>query len=335
VEPNWWGYFPLLELQILLAAVALRLWQEKCGDITEFLRLWRAGDLVDLGFAAFAAAISFLPALTLDIGSSTTYFTNVPRWIALPILLGSLLSVTQRPPEILPWKERLMHLPLWKLGAGFLLLSVGATLALDTASRARSLARANLSDRGFPPIIPSDTTGTNPRATIKQALRHGHFGRASALIRDQAATQQARRDAAAQTIDILVNLYRLPKEEKRFTLLHIPKANLAFWYLLTGPPDRREFSYVTPFVAPALSGLALLDGLPNAEDIPPNAGYGYEVYTPSKEARRSLAPDQAKDDLCRKAEGMGFRRILVLDVNRDGTPLLREWCFGGAKPIFE
>jgi hypothetical protein len=155
------------------------------------------------------------------------------------------------------------------------------------------------------------------------------------LIRDQAATQRARRDAAAQTIDILVNLYRLPKEEKRFTLLHIPKTDLAFWYLLTGPPDRREFSYITPFVAPALSGLALVEGLPNAEVIPPNPGYGYEAYTPSREARRSSAPDQVKADLCRKAEGMGFRRILVLDVQGDGTPFLREWCFGGTKPILD
>jgi hypothetical protein len=329
VEPDWWGYYPLLELQILLAALALRLWQEKCGDITEFLRLWRAGDLVDLGFAGFAAAISFLPGLILDIGSATTYFTNVPRWIALPIVLGSLLSVARRPPEILPWKGRLMHLPLWKLGAGFLLLSVGATLALDTASQARSLARTNLGDRGFPPITPSDTAGTNPRAAIKQALRQGHPGRASALIRDQAATQQARRDPHARMIVMLADLYRLPAEEKRVTLLYIPKTNRTYWDLLRD----KNLPWVTSFVAPALSGLALLDGLPDAKYLPRTGSYGFGVYDQPEE---TCPPSgQARDALCQKAERMGFQRILVLDEDPGGAPRLHEWCFGGAHPLLE
>jgi hypothetical protein len=332
VEPNWWGYYPLLELQILLAALALRLWQEQCGDVTGFLRRWRAGELADLGFAAFAAAISFLPGLILDLESgAATYFTNLPRWIALPILLGSLLSVAKGPPEVLPWKGRLMHLPLWKLGAGFLLLSVGATLALDSVSRARLLVRANLDDRGFPPTIPSDTTGTNPRASLKQALRHGQFGRAYALIRDQAATRQARRDPHAQTIDMLADLYRLPKEEKRVTLLYIPKSNRAYWDLI----DTRKGSmpWAICFVAPALSGLALLDGLPDPQDLPPSRSYGFAVYDQSAGTRRPS--DQARDALCQKAERMGFKRILVLDEDPGGGPRLHEWCFGGAHPLLE
>jgi hypothetical protein len=150
------------------------------------------------------------------------------------------------------------------------------------------------------------------------------------LIKEQAAAQQARRDARAQVIDILVRLYRLPHEEKRVTLLYIPKRNRTYWNLLgtTNPP------WVTSFVGPALSGLAQLEGLPERKDFNPDVGYGFRLYNPSDEARRSSAPNQAQADLCRKAEGMGFRHIVVLDANRDGAPLLREWCFGGAQPIF-
>jgi hypothetical protein len=211
------------------------------------------------------------------------------------------------------------------------LLSIGSTLALNTVSRARELVRANLTDRGLFRPAPSDTTHANPGSSIKQALRRGHSGRAVALIQEYTAVQQSRRDANARTIDILVDLYRLPKEEKRNTLLHIPKTNLAFWSLL----DEREPSFIAPFLAPALSGLALLDGLPNPEDIPIDGGYGYVVYSSSREASRSSNADQARADLCRKAEGMGFKRILVLDINRDGMPFLREWCFGGAHPILD
>jgi hypothetical protein len=331
VQRDWWGYYPLFELQILLPAVALRLWQEKCRDIGDMIEAWRSGALLDVGFAVFAAALGLMPGLVMDLSFDAAYFSHVHRWIALPILVGGLLPVARQPTEILPRRERLAHLPLWKLGAGLLLLSIGATLALDTASRARHAVRKNLDDRGFPPLDSPVSTDANPRGSLKRLLRQGHLGGAYALIREQAAAQQARRDARARTIDIFVGLYRLPREEKRFTLLHIPKTNRTYWDLLgdTNPP------WVTPFVAPALSGLAHLEGLPDAEDSSHEGGYGYREYQSSRDAQRPAAPEQAKDDLCRKADGMGFRRILVLDVNRDGTPHLREWCLGGAKPILD
>jgi hypothetical protein len=87
------------------------------------------------------------------------------------------------------------------------------------------------------------------------------------------------------------------------------------------------------FVAPALSGLALLDGLPDAQDLPPSRSHGFAIYDQSGETRRPS--DQARDALCRKAERMGFQRILVLDDNPGGAPRLHEWCFGGAHPLLE
>jgi len=215
-------------------------------------------------------------------------------------------------------------LPLWKLGAWFLLLSIGATLALDTVSRARQLVRTNLSDRGFDPSAPSDTTSANQRMSIKQALRRGNFGRAYALIQEQTAAQRARTDAKAQTIEKLVKLYDLPTAEKRVTLLYIPKTNRVYWDLFGADPrDRGRPPWATPFVAPALSGLALLDGLPDPQDLPPGGEYGYGVYARAKETGRPS--DQHKEELGRRAAEMGFRRILVLDAGPGGEPLLHEW----------
>jgi hypothetical protein len=149
------------------------------------------------------------------------------------------------------------------------------------------------------------------------------------LIREQTATQQARKDAEAQTIDMLASLYHIPMEEKRVTLLYIPRTNRAYWDLLRPGHPR----WITPFVAPALSGLALLDGLPDPEDIPDDHGYGYGVYNQFKDARHPL--DQSSEALGRNAEAMGFKRILVLDRDAGGAPLLREWCRGGTQPLFD
>jgi hypothetical protein len=337
VALDWWGYYVLLELQILLPAVALRLWQEKCRDVADLIKGWRSGALLDVGFAVFAAAISLMPGLILELPHLTApFFSDVQRWIALPILLGVLLSIAHQPTEILPWKQRLWRLPLWKLGVGFLLLSIGATFVIDIALQARQLVRANLDDRGFPSInrarpaqISSGETGANRRASLKRALLRGHFGRAYALIQEQAADEEARKDARAQTIKMLISLYRLPEGEKRVTLLHIPKTNRAYWDLLdiSNPP------WVTPFVAPALSGLALLDGLPEPEDWPEGGLYGYRDYNRSNETMRS--PGRDKSVLCAKAQMMGFKRVLVLDVDSGGGPQLHEWCLEGARPLFD
>jgi hypothetical protein len=201
--------------------------------------------------------------------------------------------------------------------------------------RARAFARNNLKAHGFLLSVARDIT--DHFTSIKQALRHGHFGGALTLIQEQTDAQQSRRDARAQTTAKLVALYSLPKEEKRVTLLYIPKSNRAYWDLLdiSGPDlvGRPQFAWAIPFVAPALSGLALLDGLPNPEDIPIDGGYGYGFYPRVKEPRRPS--DQTRDAFCRKASGMGFRRILVLDGGPDGAPLLHEWCFGGAQPILD
>jgi hypothetical protein len=327
VATDWRGYYPLVELQILLPAVAMRLWQEKCGNLGDFARGWRSGALLDVGFVVIAAAVGFVPGLILDIGGgSASGFTAVQHWIALAIILGVLLSAAQQPSASLPWSARACQLPLWRVGAWFLVLSVGVTLLLNTLSCARTFVQTNLADRGIPP---SSSVGARQRWSIKTALRHGDFRRAARLIREQTAKQQARTDAKAQTIDRLAGLYQLPIEEKRITLVYIPRTNRAFWDLL-GPPDGL---WLTPFVAPALSGLALIDGLPDAADLPEDAGYGYLSYNWRNNDGRPL--DRSRGALIRHAEGMGFKRILVLDKDSRGAPLLSEWCLGGAQPLLD
>jgi hypothetical protein len=329
VDPTWRAYYFPLELLIVLGAITLRLWQEDCVDVEGLIRAWHGGELADVGFVAFAAILSFGPGLVLDAqGAAAVYFTHIQRWIALPILLGVLLSPSRQPDELLSLRGRWLQLPLWKAGAWFLMLAVGATLALNTLSRARTLVRTNLSDRGFQQSDQSEAPGAIQRSSVTKALRHGRIGRAYAMIREQTTGLQSRRDPEAQTVRMLDSLYGLPKVEKRVTLLYIPRTNRAFWDLLgtNSPP------WMRPLMGPALSGLALLDGLPDPEDIPANGLNGYAAYDRSQAIR--LPSDRTKDALCRRAERMGFRRILVLEVTPDGTVCLDEWCFRGAQPLF-
>jgi hypothetical protein len=338
VSAGWRGYYPLLELQVLLAAVALRLWQERCGTVADLVAAWRRGALLDIGFAGFAALVGFLPGMILDLASAAHYFATVQHWIALPILLGAIISgrgeAVAEPHSGWRWTQ----VPLWKLGAIVLLLPGAATILIDTLSHARLMVRMNLWARGLPPpFVPAPENVSLPRAKIVRSLRKGQLGLAVGLMREQTDRQQARRDPRARTIELLSGLYNLPAGEKRVTLLHIPKSNRAYWDLLApvggGTVVAPEPPWATPFVAPALSGLAMLGGLPAPADIPQGGIYGYASY--ALQVGRPGSTAASPEALLGRAAEMGFRRVLVLDIGADGAPRLEERCSPGTRRILE
>jgi hypothetical protein len=94
---------------------------------------------------------------------------------------------------------------------------------------------------------------------------------------------------------------------RRKTLLFIPQTCRTFWQL---SPDRYG-----PFIGPALSGFALLDGLP-----PQNrkvAYFGYSTYR--LRTREQTDADRCPTALCARARRLGFRKVLVLREQEEGV----------------
>jgi hypothetical protein len=113
----------------------------------------------------------------------------------------------------------------------------------------------------------------------------------------------------------------MPPAEKRRSLLWIPRSNRAFWDLLATVHSPQD----GPLVAPALSGMAVIDGL--YEPGPDEAwmGYGYQHY-PRPAGARPEEPSRA--EVCRRAAAMGYRQVIVLapGIDRDGSQLERLDC---------
>lgn len=105
-------------------------------------------------------------------------------------------------------------------------------------------------------------------------------------------------------IKILQDLGNLPLSEKKKTLLFIPQSNRLYW-------DLDEKCSINPFIAPALTGMAMIDGLPAADCK--TRYYGYESYQLRKEPQSSL--DKTKETLCQKAIAKGFSQVIVIDVD--------------------
>lgn len=92
-------------------------------------------------------------------------------------------------------------------------------------------------------------------------------------------------------------------EQRRGTVLYIPKTNRTYWDM------RQDGPGATPFIAPALAGLPMVDGLPEFEDIGWAAvGWGYPQYhLPTRPEPPTENLQQAID----KARRDGFRKLLI------------------------
>ncbi|MDM8561939.1 hypothetical protein QUF54_01130, partial [Candidatus Marithioploca araucensis] len=95
-----------------------------------------------------------------------------------------------------------------------------------------------------------------------------------------------------------------PLSEKKKTLVFIPQSNTDFWNA------KIEICYAIPFSVPAITGMAMLDGLPPIH-CKPN-GFAYESYENAglRTKKQTNTNDKA---LCSKALDKGFSQVLRIN----------------------
>lgn len=109
----------------------------------------------------------------------------------------------------------------------------------------------------------------------------------------------------------------MPGPMRRRTALFIPQDDSAYWKSLTRPGA----CAFQPFVATALSSLAMIDGMPafGCTLIP---YYGIGSFAPR--TRPQLPADSAPETLCRRAASWAIDRVIVLRFEHSravGTPI--------------
>jgi len=126
-------------------------------------------------------------------------------------------------------------------------------------------------------------------------------------LRQIKARQSALASSLAPRVQLIQCLDRLgqqPVEQRRGTVLYIPKTNRTYW-------DMRQLGDgTTPFIAPAFAGLPMVEGLPEFEDIGwAETGWGYPQY---KLPTGPEPPTEKLGEATEKARTDGFQELLVL-----------------------
>jgi hypothetical protein len=296
VEAAWWPYFILVHLFWSWLYIYLRLREEDVNTIGDVRQAALQGRISDVVVVAIVAIAGWLPGEVIDIhGGSAVYFSDVQRWFALSLLMASAgrwLSRSRAADDI-PRRSMLTlgGMRLSRLWVAALAIPIGITMILNIRRAPMTALRANLTLR---------------RALFAEAGIAGPVGIRS-LANPRILSAGLRRSPDYALISTLRRLDDTPPALKRRTAVFIPQSYTHFWRVWT-EADRCSF---VPFIVPATSGLALIDGMPPV-DCDLTEQYGMTRY--KRRTTPQLPADVMPFTLCAKANAKGFSRVVVLDA---------------------
>jgi hypothetical protein len=294
-DPRWWPYFILGHLFWSWVYIALRIREENTPTLSDLFAAIKQGRLLDAEIVAVVALCGFFPGEIISIhGGSAVYFSDVQRWLAAPLTMAIVARAISSRANALS-RKGFASIRLRTVIGFCIAIPVGLTIVFNVARAVRNAAGMNIALRN-------------------ELTSYSGFTPASRFVRDPAVLAAGlHRAPDFAMISALRALDAEPRAIKRRTLLFVPQSDSAFWNIFVGEPDRCSFA---PFVGPATSGLALLDGMPPAScDLTDQ--YGMTAYT--RRTTPQTAADVAPAALCTKAKRKGFARVIVLQRALDGS----------------
>jgi hypothetical protein len=269
-----------------------RLRHLRLGTFPEMFSALGARRLIDVEVVLLLSLAGFAPgALTRIAGGGQVYFTIVPIIASLAFFLAcrglgfaavATMASTLRPLHRLR-RARVEWAVVLFASAPFLLLVGGAAIrGFGTAEMTLSIMRQTF-------LLPFD------------CLTHDCWERRVQSRRKMVA----HRPGPHRVFRLLNRLQQLPRGEKQRSLLFIPKETRAYWQGLNPRHGPSLPCLVRPFIAPAVSGLAMLDGrpepgCPGAE----RAAYRLDGLPP--------VADMSSATICAAARQRGFARVWVI-----------------------
>ena len=112
----------------------------------------------------------------------------------------------------------------------------------------------------------------------------------------------------SRVVSILYDLSKKPFSYKRETALYIPKTLDTYWSM---SPD----THASPFIAPAITAMAMIEGLPfdRPSFYTHKLEYGYYDYHLAN--KRADVLRMTPEQICSKANEEGFKRIVEITQN--------------------
>lgn len=327
VDHAWWPYFYSLSVIWGWVYILFRVMQAGVTDIKSLFAEFRSGTLFDVELALLMIGLSVGPGIVLNLRTDGIYFLDAQRWFFIPFLICLPAFYLRVEHHLKSWRSALRHRQFWAIALLVLVAApVGLNWLFTVGGPLAEKTRENLDLRrtlqllaGFEPVSVSSDLRKGI-ATFR--VSHAPADLLAAPVRNIASIgdpvvlqRGLERAPLYPYTSKLRELNEMPQAEKSQTLMFIPQSMQVFW---RSYPNRFLCAY-TPLVAPALSGIALVDGRPPVGCELPK-GYGMAPYT--DRVQEQTAEDGSDVVLCTKARRWGKTRVLVL--SSEAGPALAE-----------
>jgi len=311
--PYWWPLFLVTAFIWSWIFMALSLWKRKLCSFSALKKAFRDRSSLDIEAILIVSLCGAGPALLLAIpDASGFYFVHPQKWLAAVLLLANLSSFkkdwawiesaaegTERGAKrFQPRRLVVLFISVALIVAALMNLWIGVTRTfLGGQTRARI---ALCSDARTALEFTKSLSGLPVLGMVRRftGIASDVFG---PIDRFKWTTDNLRN---SKVIEALEKLARLPADEKRHTLLFIPKSNRLYWDLPA------TMCKAVSFIAPAITGIAMINGLPGNE-CTDTGRHGYEAYELPGDSWPQ--PIDRSTDLCALVRQKGFCRVIIFD----------------------
>ena len=285
IHPEWVPYFFLVHYIWLWILVLMWARRERVHTVLDLAKAVRSKRSLPLELVLAAAATGLIPYLVLFFDSGAWgYFTLFHAFLA-----GAFVLALYSPSTMRQIKSQLSNgtLPLARVATFLVASIVAGHLVIATVSSDYRMIKHNGEIR-------ARLVGNDPakwRASLHQIGR-------SVKITQPLLVNRSR------VLHCLSDIGLEPARQRRTMALYIPKTNRWYW-------DMRQQNNpgVPPFIAPAFSGVAMVDGLPEFEDIGYAAvAWGYPQY---RLPTRPEPPTYNLERAIADARQKGFKQLVV------------------------
>jgi len=311
-----WNLFFSITYLWLWIFIFIILYQEKITTLHDLKEAFLQKKLLELEVFFVIAVLGLLPGAVLNIaGGSAWYFSNFQELLGLGFVLAYLSHLAENEKEILrfSWKKLKMSLVLI-----IFVISVDKILFLEDYYVATSqlivtniIVRERITN-------PQDINFSAKKFVLETLREKGFVGTLKSAIPAAKLSQpELLKLKNYELIKTLEKIGKMKRSEKRKTCVYIPKSNKIFWEM----DIYKDYSFVRPFVVPAITGLAMIDGLPQEE--PPDI-YGYYYYKKERQGSAVAQPldFNSNEDIKKIVEEKGFSQVII--IKQEGLNLVVE-----------
>jgi len=269
------------------------------GSAGEFWGGLRKNAFLEVELLLFVSIIGLVPGIVMDTtGRNSLYFMDLQRWLSLLMIMAYLPLFAEKVRSF-----RKFALATRALLAGmalFITFQILENVPRNYYLLVKQAVIDNIYTRNQ--LLDSADLGQEPLA-IETILTGFHQKMHSSQIAKESLPRH-------RLFRELIELGNRPIAEKKQTCVYIPKTNDAYWKI---PLYKR---LAIPFIAPALSGIAMIEGVPAYF---PHDFVGFASDYTYKDASRTFTDEE----IALVAKEQGFQHLIIIE-NAEQETIVRE-----------